>query len=90
MAPFVAWMAVAPEECLINVKKNIQNASNCEKNERKVNQITELFRIFAEIYMHKRMYFPNTKPLALQVNYNNKQCNTLNINDLGGGVLRDL
>ena len=36
--------------------------------------------------MRTRMYLPNTKPLALQTVYSNKQCNALNINNLGGGT----
>ena len=38
--------------------------------------------------MHTRMYLPDTKSMVLQTNYGSKQCNTLNINDLGGGITR--
>ena len=34
------------------------------------------------------MYLPDTKSMVLQTDYGNKQYNTLNVNDLGGGVLR--
>lgn len=38
--------------------------------------------------MHTEMYLPDNKSMALQADYDNKQCNALNISDLGGGGLR--
>ncbi len=36
------------------------------------------------------MYLPNNKPMTLQTILYTKQCNTLSINDLVGGVLRNV
>ena len=38
--------------------------------------------------MHTRTYQRDTKSMTLQINFDSKQYNTLDINDLGG-VLRD-
>ena len=40
--------------------------------------------------MHTRMYLPDTKSMVLQTKYGDEQYNTLNINDLGGGIAQQI
>ena len=36
------------------------------------------------------MYLPDTKSMVLQTKYGDEQYNTLNINDLGGGIAQQI
>ena len=36
------------------------------------------------------MYLPDTKSMVLQTDYGNKQYNTLNISNLGGGIAQQI
>ena len=40
--------------------------------------------------MYTRMYLPDTKSMVLQTKYGDEQYNTLNINDLGGGIAQQM